>query len=438
MNFLYPPHVHQVFTKYFARRYWGNVKNVNLKNLVGASTKIGGRLTNQDRFTYSLLNLPTNGESNTCICHTSSPSAPHSTRVLLPEITPVNPNTFLSVGVFDGHNGHVVADYLSRNLHLHLDNIDSKSLDARLFQVFNEMEVELKDLASREEIKTFSGSTAVVALMGVNSYDLVVANLGDCQALLSHRGRSVPLSSLHSTSNPKERARVIKEGGNIVTDTYGGLRVNCSTNVTRSFGASSWLNTGVSSLPEIKHYQLSKGDEDCFFVLGSDGIFNNLTRQHVVDIVKGCKTPQEAAELLTTYATIQGSCFDDNDNATAIVVRLKGWGKYTSHHYTNELKNKNLDTLFGMLFEPDDRILDLLDANADVMDFLEYVYYDLFDVNGKGLTLDDIEQGMSRMDKYIPSENASISLGARDIDGNKTLSFEEFCSFAKSPQTIRN
>jgi serine/threonine protein phosphatase PrpC len=39
-------------------------------------------------------------------------------------------------------------------------------------------------------------------------------------------------------------------------------------------------------------------DEDSFFVLGSDGIFNHLTRQSVVDIVKCSKTPQDAANVL--------------------------------------------------------------------------------------------------------------------------------------------
>lgn len=395
--------------RFYSRNYWGDVKSVNMTSIFGCSSRTGGRRTNQDRHQIKLLNLTVQEEENSDPLH-----------------QPVNRNTFFYAGVFDGHNGDIVSEYLANNLHKHLDGITYDNLNDRIYKAFEVIQDNLKSIDEKETIK--AGSTAIIGLIGLNSNKLVIANAGDCQGVISHKGRAKALSDLHAVTNEKERIRVINDGGTISEDWYGSLRVNSSTEVTRSLGASQWLNKGVSSIPEITTYDLNNSDDN-FLVLGSDGMFNNLsTRQAVVDIVKESKTPQEAADLLTRISTIQGY-ISDTDNATAIVVRLKGWGLHNEFNYSQDLKMRKLETIFGIPFEPDDVVRDLLEAKVDTMKILEYIYYDLFEAKNDALTIEGIQSGLAKMGKYIDNSNATISLAAEDTDGNKSISFEEFCKF---------
>lgn len=402
-------------TSDFLRHYWGTsaVTGIRLSGLVGVATKRGGRRTNQDRYKYSLLNT----------------SAPKESVTDPNQIVPVNPLSYLYAGVFDGHNGANVAEFVSQNLDKHLDGVRFETVNDKIYEAFGKVSADLKQQNEREEIK--SGTTAIMALLGFSSDSLVIANLGDCQGVICRNGRSRPLSNVHSTANIYERERVARDGGVISEDSYGSLRVNASTETTRSIGASEWLNPGVSGTPEIMHFPLHPSDEDSFFVLGSDGIFNHLTRQAVVDIVKICRTPQEAANMLAVSATVEGYDDDLIDNATALVVKLKGWGKHVhTVNYTQELKKRNLDTIFGMLLEPDDHMMDLIDAKARTEDILKYIFYEKFEPVDGLLKFEDIQKGMSKMGKYMARVNAMISVTARDANFDQSISFSEFCSYA--------
>lgn len=64
--------------------------------------------------------------------------------------------------------------------------------------------------------------------------------------------------------------------------------------------------------------------EYAFMVLVSDGVSATLTDQEICDIVKECKTPDEAGRELVEFAE---EVTTEGDNATAVVVRLGGWEK---------------------------------------------------------------------------------------------------------------
>jgi len=59
-------------------------------------------------------------------------------------------------------------------------------------------------------------------------------------------------------------------------------------------------------------------------VLETDGLSFVLNDQELVDIVRRCPTPTEAAEFVTDQALQFGS----EDNCTAVVVPFGAWGKY--------------------------------------------------------------------------------------------------------------
>jgi len=270
-----------------------------------------------------------------------------------------------------------------------------------------------------------SGTTAAVVLMRTSESQLVLAHVGDSQVVLCHRGRARLLTPLHTPNNENERVRCQSEGATVEVDPWGRARLNGVLEVTRALGSSVWNYKGISSLPEVITYNLT-GEEDCFFIIGSDGIFNKMTCQEAVDIVKFCETPQEAADVLTNRATTHlTDSSDSSDNTTAVVVRLKGWGNYKIN-YSEELRKRNLNTIFGYSLELSDDLANLIEQNATRDDMLKHLF-DMFDVSKSGkLSLPNIKDGMWRLGCYLDKDVMDLILLTADENSDKLLDFAEF------------
>lgn len=70
-------------------------------------------------------------------------------------------------------------------------------------------------------------------------------------------------------------------------------------------------------------------------MLVSDGVTSILSDAEIVDVARGSHDPQRAANAIINLAEELGS----EDNATAIVVPLAGWGNTTGDDKTLELRN---------------------------------------------------------------------------------------------------
>ncbi|XP_076905490.1 putative protein phosphatase 2C 2 isoform X2 [Bidens hawaiensis] len=226
-----------------------------------------------------------------------------------------NPSAFY--GVFDGHGGHEAAAYIK-------DNVQRLFLQNPQISQTDEVEVSLRkaflsaDLALAEEatVSTSSGTTALIALLLGRS--LVVANAGDCRAVLCRKGKAINMSQDHRPTHPSERKRVEELGG-FVDDGY----LNGVLSVSRALG--DWdmkLPHGsaspLTSEPEIQ--QLILTEEDEFLIIGCDGIWDVISSQQAVKLVsRGLRRhddPEQCAKDLVREALRLGTY----DNLTVIVV----------------------------------------------------------------------------------------------------------------------
>lgn len=153
---------------------------------------------------------------------------------------------------------------------------------------------------------------------------LMTAHIGDTRALLCRAtdGLAVPLTTNHHPGSPSESARLRRYAAAFVSDAFGEERFGVLAN-TRSFGDISQKRLGVSAEPELTCREILPG-EYSFLVLVSDGVSAVLGDQEICDVVKECRTPEEAGKELVEFADEVG---DVGDNATAMVVRLGGWEK---------------------------------------------------------------------------------------------------------------
>ncbi|KAL5698452.1 protein-serine/threonine phosphatase [Ranunculus cassubicifolius] len=189
-------------------------------------------------------------------------------------------------GVFDGHGGKDAAQFVRDNL-------------PRVIVEDAEFPLKLEKVVTRSFVKTdaayakrcslqsalSSGTTALTAMIFGRS--LLVANAGDCRAVLSRSGVAVELSKDHRPCCTRERKRVESLGG-YIDDGY----LNGQLGVTRAIG--DWHIEGLkepsqsggplSAEPELKLITLTKEDE--FLIIGSDGIFDVFRSQNAIDFAR--------------------------------------------------------------------------------------------------------------------------------------------------------
>ncbi|KAL0459810.1 UNVERIFIED_CONTAM: putative protein phosphatase 2C 47 [Sesamum latifolium] len=141
-------------------------------------------------------------------------------------------------GVFDGHGGPEAAAYVRKNaIRFFFEDAKfpqtSQLDDAFLLEVENCLRKGflLADMALAEDssVSTSSGTTALTAL--VIGRLLMVANAGDCRAVLCRKGEAIDMSQDHRPNYASERRRVEELGG-FIDDGY----LNGVLSVTRALG----------------------------------------------------------------------------------------------------------------------------------------------------------------------------------------------------------
>ncbi|OIV99877.1 hypothetical protein TanjilG_26215 [Lupinus angustifolius] len=189
-------------------------------------------------------------------------------------------------GVFDGHGGKAAAQFVRDHLpRVIVENADFPfELEKVVKKSFIETDAEFAKTCSIESSLS-SGTTALTAIIFGRS--LLVANAGDCRAVLCRNGRAIEMSKDHRPYCIKERKRIESLGG-FVDDGY----LNGLLGVTRALG--NWHLEGMKEKsgrggpliaePELKLVTLTKEDE--LLIIGSDGIWDVFRSQNAVDFAR--------------------------------------------------------------------------------------------------------------------------------------------------------
>ncbi|KAK9829289.1 hypothetical protein WJX72_004963 [[Myrmecia] bisecta] len=226
------------------------------------------------------------------------------------------------LAVFDGHgvNGTLCSHFAKEKVPANLAN-DPRFSASPETAFHNAMVLTNAQLHQSSIDDTMSGTTAVTVLLRGST--IYVANVGDSRAVLAERQGdqlvAVPLSHDQTPFRRDECERVKKYGARVLTlDQVEGVKdpdVQCwgdededsgdpprlwapnamypGTAFTRSIGDSAAESIGVFAEPEIVVRELTAANP--FLVLASDGVFEFMQSQAVIDMVSKYDDPQEAA-----------------------------------------------------------------------------------------------------------------------------------------------
>ncbi|CAG9325519.1 unnamed protein product [Blepharisma stoltei] len=252
-------------------------------------------------------------------------------------------------GVYDGHGGPEVAEFVTRHLPQELAQSQAYRegrLDDALRQSYLRMdELQQTPDGIRELIRISrdlpetaavnvndntvqAGCTAVSALIRGN--EIYVANAGDSRCVLSRGGLAVELSMDHKPDLPEELERIRRAGGTVEEG-----RVMGNLNLSRSIGDLEYKKNNsipqrdqmITAFPDIRRETLQPNDE--FIILACDGVWDMLTSQQCVDFVRqriGVKSLSVIVEEMLDRCLspeIGANAGLGCDNMTAIIVQFK-------------------------------------------------------------------------------------------------------------------
>jgi serine/threonine protein phosphatase PrpC len=218
-------------------------------------------------------------------------------------------NIFL--GVCDGHGivGHEVSYYIINNLPYELnknflenkineiEKISINKINEIIEKTFNKINEKIINDPNIET--TFSGSTCCSVI--ITPSKILCANVGDSRAILGKKIRenfyiSKEISHDHKPNEKLEKNRILKNGGRVESykDEKGNLigpervwKFNediPGLAMSRSFGDEIAHCVGVVCNPEILEIEFE--DEDKFLIVASDGIWEFISSDEAVEILK--------------------------------------------------------------------------------------------------------------------------------------------------------
>lgn len=367
---------------YFRAATPGGVIRIPLASpkVIGVATSRGTRSNQEDFYSFATLNLD-----------------PEELRASLKRFQRVdwNPNTtgkpfnsqIAFIGIYDGHGGSAVSQYLRQELHglfesvkksdipelyawIHElggyfkrfrggalqpwihdpDNPHVYDLEARATQAFFEVDRNVSEVAQS------CGATASVALLqsldatatapfSAKTVALTVAHCGDTRILLcsTDSAKVFRMTDKHHADARVESIRLRRMmGASLITDSFGESRWMGALENTRGLGDLQFKKFGVTPEPEIRT-KLLEGNKWAYMVLVSDGVSSILSDDEVADLARDAPDPKVAAERILAFVEELGG----EDNATALVVPLAGWGKITGPDRTKSLRDYKREQAIG-------------------------------------------------------------------------------------------
>lgn len=242
--------------------------------------------------------------------------------------------------VCDGHGefGHLVAQFVKEKLEVYLSREGGRLVKDPKGSILSAVAGMVKELAATNINIAFSGTTLVFGLRvrSGGKDTLYVANIGDSRCVMGLKPDGVKdLSEDQKPENPKEKARILKAGGRVEPlpgppdEDCGPMRVWLAEvdvpglAMSRSIGDEVSQTVGVISVPEITTHEINPETDD-FLILASDGVWEFISSEEAVNIVRANRDNIKAAasNLVAESVKRWQAAEEVVDDTTCVIVKI--------------------------------------------------------------------------------------------------------------------
>lgn len=251
-------------------------------------------------------------------------------------------------GVYDGHGGDKVAIFTGANLHNIVKNTTGfklKNYGQALKQAFIQCDFDIIDDPPTKNDESGCAATSVI----ITKEKIICGNAGDSRVIMSIDGLAKLLSYDHKPSNEGERARIYAAGGFV-----DASRVMGNLALSRAIGDLEFKKSVtlppedqiVTADPDIIEHEIYL-PKDEFVVLACDGIWDCLSSQQVVELVR--RGVFERKPLQEICNTIMDVCLAPSslgsgigcDNMSICIVALLQPGQNLDQWYDHMIAKIN-------------------------------------------------------------------------------------------------
>ena len=216
-------------------------------------------------------------------------------------------------GLFDGHSGIEVAQYLKTNFHKILKSNIEKigDIPKSLNITFNQID---QDVINKKNFTNEVGSTATILIIhNINKKKYIFcANVGDSKCFLIKKNKVNQISVDHKCTVENEVERIKKKGGIVFSGRVFGTLI-----LTRTIGDREMKNYGVISNPSIYSNEINE-NEDQYIIIASDGVWDVVNEEDILNMSKKNLEPEKFCKMIIKKAIDNGT----RDNVSCIVIKL--------------------------------------------------------------------------------------------------------------------
>jgi serine/threonine protein phosphatase PrpC len=228
--------------------------------------------------------------------------------------------------VLDGHAGRRSAERLVEWLPQALiDACPDGQMDENAIIIACEL-VDERLLAEQRADGFDDGATALLVITdgGAQADRMLVAQVGDSQAVLCGKFGADALCPQHRTDNPAEEARLASEGARVEDGRVCGA--SRAVAVTRSFGDVDVKppNGALTVLPDVVEQDLTPADE--LLILGCDGLWDVMSAEDAWELAKRkAKTRDGKWDLPKAARALVDAALElkTGDNVSVLVLGLR-------------------------------------------------------------------------------------------------------------------
>ena len=295
---------------------------------------------------------------------------------LITDISKGENNKYNIFGIFDGHGGNEVSEFVKRHFTNELisnNNFKSGNIKLSLKETFLKMDTLMLEEKGKEELKQISelnkknnknkinfekdldneseensekeednivneiGSTGCVCVIDENNKKIYFANSGDSRVILYKNKKEYQMSIDHKPHLPEEKERIYNAKGWVMSG-----RINNDLGVSRGFGDFEYKNNNklspenqiITANPDILIEDLN--NECDFVVIACDGIWECLSNIDVCNFIQEKLLSKDVQNENFKLSGILESLFDNIcakdlnvnsdvgfDNMSCIIIQFK-------------------------------------------------------------------------------------------------------------------
>jgi protein phosphatase 1L len=221
-------------------------------------------------------------------------------------------------GIYDGHGGSKVSEYLSENIpsyycYPHFEVPFSKKYHTETFETIQKKLLEKK-------IGYSMGSTCLLNIMYKynDEIHMNIVNIGDSRLTIVYKnGQSKQITTDHKPDDKYEKNRIKNMGGETYVDSDDVCRIG-DLSLSRAFGDEDNAPY-ISQIPDVFYKKVC--DLTKYIVMGCDGLWDVIKNEELFDLLEKFKKEGCSENIAACLATecLEKGC---TDNISIIIIEI--------------------------------------------------------------------------------------------------------------------